>query len=75
MPFNQVNEEQENEDNGSSGEKADKLSDEEIRIPDPENPGPGPPQMRNTVSGAFYDSKKQAVKKQSVVKNYGDITN
>ena len=67
--FKQVNEV--NEEENESESKPDKLSDEEIQIPNPNVDG----KMRNTVSGAFYDSKKQNVKKQSVVKNYGDITN
>ena len=56
-----MKEEQEDEDEGSDGRifKDDKLSDEEIRIPNPEGTGP----MRNTVSGAFYYSKKSVTKK------------
>jgi hypothetical protein len=69
--FKQVKEEQENEDKGFDGRiyKDDKLSDEEIMIPNPDG------HMRNTVSGTFYDQKKHMPKKSSVVKNYGDITN
>ena len=51
----------------------DKLSDEEIKP----NAKKVMQVMRNTFTGGqgFYDPvKKQVSKKQSVVKNYGDIT-